>query len=320
MGEVLETARRVAEKSIQVWIDKHSLITFVRTLIEDGIKVPSWDPFYHFSEGGEEMVAYLLVLDTINFCFWPQNDTPTWEIEYRSQRLSGYYALAASLKKALESGIPITRADYLANLSLVGLKKILGGQEELQLLELRRQNLNELGKTLLAEFGGKAHNLVTAARKRAIALVRLLAEKLLSFRDAAEYQGHKVYFYKRAQLLAADLYGAFRGKGWGNFIDTDELTAFADYKLPQVLRHLGILHYEKALAQKVDQMILLEAGSEDEVEIRANTIWAVELIRQELNRRGKDMKAFEVDGILWNLGQKEEFKVKPYHRTVTIFY
>jgi hypothetical protein len=99
-----------------------------------------------------------------------------------------------------------------------------------------------------------------------------------------------------------------------------ELTAFADYKLPQVLRHAGILTYEAALASKVDRMVHLGPGSPEEVEIRANTVWAVELIKQELKRRGKNLKAFEIDWLLWNLGQREPFRAKPYHRTVSIYY
>ncbi|NVM26841.1 MAG: hypothetical protein HWN70_13115, partial [Desulfobacterales bacterium] len=132
--------------------------------------------------------------------------------------------------------------------------------------------------------------------------------------------GHKVFFYKRAQIFVADLYSAFDGKEWGSFVDMDRLTAFADYKLPQVLRHLGILRYARSLAQKVDQRIFIEAGSPEEVEIRANTIWAVELIRKELVLLGKAVRAFEVDSILWNMSQDFGIKARPHHRTVTIFY
>jgi hypothetical protein len=136
----------------------------------------------------------------------------------------------------------------------------------------------------------------------------------------ATYKGRKVYFYKRAQIFTTDLHAAFGGKGWGHFEDLDQLTAFADYKLPQVLRHMGILFYAEELARKVDQEILLEAGSVEEVEIRANTIWAVETIRRELNARGCPVRAFEVDWILWNMGQEDAYREKPYHRTATIFY
>jgi hypothetical protein len=67
-------------------------------------------------------------------------------------------------------------------------------------------------------------------------------------------------------------------------------------------------------------MAPLTAGGPEEIEIRANTISAVDMIREELARLGRPLKAFEVDWILWNLGQQEEFTSRPHHRTVTIFY
>jgi hypothetical protein len=257
MWEVLETANNVAKKSRQVQINKQVLVHFSRKVFADGIEVPRWDCPYHFCGSGEATVSYFLVLDSLNFCFWPPPGKVKWEIEYKSRKLSGYYALAASLKHAVESGIPITNAEYLSELALSELRQILGGQGELQLLENRVQSLNELGQVLLEEYQGQPFMMVEAAGKSAVNLARLLVEKLTSFRDVVKYQGHKVFFYKRAQILAADLYGALNGKNWGSFADIDELTAFADYKLPQVLRHLGILHYVPALAQKVDQEICL---------------------------------------------------------------
>jgi hypothetical protein len=320
MREVLETAKYIAEKSRLVWIDKQALTRFAQKLLEDEIEVPPWDPLYHFCDGTEETVSYLMVLDSLNFCFWPPPGKARWEIEYKSEKLSGYYAMAASLTKAVESGIPVTSSTYLANLSSGELNNILGGQGELQLMEPRIQILNELGQVLVQEYGGNACKLVEAAGNSAASLARLLARKFSSFRDTAKCRGHKVFFYKRAQIFAADLYGAFNGKRWGGFGDMGNLTSFADYKLPQVLRHLGIMAYEESLARKVDQKTLLAPGSPEEVEIRANTVWTVELIRQELECRGKALMAFEIDWILWNLGQDDAFREKPYHRTITIFY
>lgn len=320
MWEVLATAKDVAEKGRRVWIDRQALVNTTRRLLEDGLEIPPWNSVYHFCGEPDDMILYLLVLDSINFCFWPESGKTKWKIEYESTNLSGYYALAASLKLAVESGVPITRAEYLAEISLDKLKEILGGRGELQLLEDRVKILNELGQVLLGEYGGKVHHLVEDSARSAIKLARSLAEKLASFRDVAEYSGRKVFFYKRAQILAADLYGAFGGNGWGSFTDMDRLTCFADYKLPQVLRQLCILRYTPSLAQKIDHETHLEAGSAEEVEIRANTIWAVELIRQELERTGKGLRAFEIDWILWNMGQDKKFKLRPYHRTLTVFY
>jgi hypothetical protein len=320
MWEVLKTAKKVSEKSEQVHIDKKALVNFSERLCSKSIGVPQWDNFYHFFNNTEDTVSYLLVLDSLNFCFWAPSRQSRWQIEYQSQRLSGYYGLAAALKRAFESGIPITEAEYLAQLSVGELKQVLGGQGQLQLMQQRAQILNEVGRVLLTRYEGKSRVLVESAAGSAIRLVRLLADHLSSFADTTTYGTDRVYFYKRAQIFAADLYGAFAGGKWGGFSDIDRLTAFADYKLPQVLRHLRIFRYEHTLARKVDQQVCLSAGSPEEVEIRANTIWAVELIRQNLARMGRPLKAFEVDSILWNLGQASEYRARPYHRTLTVFY
>ncbi len=141
-----------------------------------------------------------------------------------------------------------------------------------------------------------------------------------SFRDEAVYHGQTVYFWKRAQIFVADLYHAFAGKAWGGFSDLDQLTAFADYKLPQVLRHLGVISYHPDLELRIDQREHLPAGSEEEVEIRAATIWAVEALRETFHQAGISTYSMDVDQWLWRLGQIETFRGQPYHRCRTIFY
>jgi len=320
MEEVLETTLWVVERSRHVRLDRAALEGFAGKLARERPAIPRWDYRYHFFDGGERTVGYLLVLDSLNFCFWPPPGQPKWTIQYGEERLSGYFALAAALKRAVEEGEPLLEPDYLARLTLEDLKGILGGEGQLQLLDHRRAILNELGKVLLESYAGRAAELVAAAGGSAVELARLLARELSSFRDVARYKGREVHFYKRAQLFAADLWGAFQGEGFGGFADIARLTAFADYKLPQVLRHLGILRYSPELAARIDRGELIPAGSPEEVEIRANTIWAVERLKQALAERDFRLSSVELDWLLWGLGQREEFREKPYHRTVTIFY
>lgn len=320
MFEVLGTAKEVADAGRHVRIDHGALKDFSTDLIRGGIQVPPLDRDHHFFDGGERTVSYFFVLDSINFCFWPEHGKERWEIDVPGGRISGYYALALRLKEAFTKGMPIADARFLAHLPLEGLKEILGGHGELQLMEQRCRILNELGKVLLRNYEGQAFRIVEAAKESALGLTRRLARDLSSFRDVAEYEGRSVFFYKRAQILTADLHGAFQGEGWGRFEDMEELTAFADYKVPQVLRHLGILRYADALSRRIDHQVLIPPGSLPEVEIRANTIWAVELIRRELKRSGMRLHAWEIDWVLWNRGQKEEYRAIPYHRTATIFY
>lgn len=320
MLEVRVSAQRVAEESRHVRINYEVLKKFSGELVRRSASAPEWDAEHHFKGDGEETTAYLLAVDTINFCFWPPPGEEKWEVSHEGKRYSGYYGLSVSLKKAIESGIPLTDASFLASLTLEGLEGLLAGTGVLQLMEERLRNLQETGTVLLKKYNGRASALVSAAEGSAIRLVELLAEDFPSFRDEASYQGQEVYFYKRAQLFAADLYGALGRQGLGSLRDIKELTAFADYKLPQVLRHVGALEYLQGLAGKVDRMTGLNPGSEEEVEIRANTIWAVELICREMKRLGREVTASQIDWLLWNLGQDDRYRAKPYHRTVTTFY
>ncbi|MGE5838762.1 MAG: queuosine 5'-phosphate N-glycosylase/hydrolase [Deltaproteobacteria bacterium] len=320
MLEVRVTARRVAEKSRHVRINQEALEDFSRELVLRIAPAPEWVEEHHFRGNEQETIAYLLAVDTVNFCFWPPSGEEKGEIFHEGNSYSGYYGLSVSLKKAIESGIPLTNAAFLASLRIEQLEEVLEGTGVLQLVDERLRNLQETGRVLLEKYGGRASGLVSAARGSAIRLVELLGRDFPSFQDRARYQGEEIFFYKRAQLFAADIHSALGGKGLGSFRDIKELTAFADYKLPQVLRHVGVLEYSEGLAGKVDRRICLDPGSEEEVEIRANTIWAVELIRPEMNRLGKAVTASQIDWLLWNLGQDDVFRTMPYHRTVTTFY
>jgi hypothetical protein len=70
----------------------------------------------------------------------------------------------------------------------------------------------------------------------------------------------------------------------------------------------------------VDSREPLAPGSPEEIENRANTLSAVDLIREEAASLGKHVRNFEIDWILWDLGQQDEFTSRPHHYTVTIFY
>jgi len=119
--------------------------------------------------------------------------------------------------------------------------------------------------------------------------------------------------------LAADIWFALGGKGIGSFRDPSYLTAFADYKVPQILCNKGILQYSRELEGKIRRRELLKAGSEEEIEIRSATIWAVEYIKEELEKHGRKLFSCEIDWILWEKSQKL-INVLPHHYTKTIYY
>lgn len=321
LWEVPESARFVSERARDVRIDEENLHRFCSLLADRPTLAVPWDARYHFQGEEAETCAYLLVLDTLNFCFWAPPGTRRWQVEdERGESLNGYYALAAALKKAMEAGIPLADASFLAALRMDDLVQILGGRGALLLMPERIEALNETGRVLIRAYDGRAERLVRSADRSALALVGRLAADFASFKDTAVYGDRKVFFYKRAQILAADLHGAFGGQGLGEFEDIGELTAFADYKLPQVLRAEGILVYSPDLSTRVDRMEPIPHGSPREVEIRACTIEAVGRICRRLTGMGKPCIPAVIDALLWTLGQEGRYRKSPYHRTETLFY
>jgi hypothetical protein len=87
-----------------------------------------------------------------------------------------------------------------------------------------------------------------------------------------------------------------------------------------VLRCEGALVYDAALAARIDEEKLVEAGSEQEVEIRACGVHAVECLVALLGARGAPTTAHHLDHVLWDRGQEPRYKTRPRHRARSVFY
>lgn len=132
--------------------------------------------------------------------------------------------------------------------------------------------------------------MVECSEKSAVKLVALITNHFPGFRDHTIYKGRQVFLYKRAQILVADLWGAFKGEGYGEFNDIGSITIFADYIVPAVLQQLGVLRYSSALARIIEANMEICSGSEEEVELRACSVYAVEKIREMIGlKSGKQV-------------------------------
>ncbi len=315
--DVLKTTAYVVDHARAVKLQHNAIKRAADLLAEKQVDPPAWNYEYHYHDGTPRTVNYLFLLDALNFCFWGK---PRWRVEYKGKRLNGYWALAASLKRAVEETPRALDAEFMARISPQELADIFRGTGAIPLLAERWRNARELGTGLRNLWEGQAARLVECAQRDAPRLAQMVAENFSSFNDIAVYENREVRFFKRAQIVVTDLWGAFGGKDWGAFENIDQLTAFADYKLPQILRTWGILRYAPSLARKVDAQIELATGSPAEIEIRAATLWAVEFLREELAARGCAMWSVQVDWILWNASQGKFEGMKPYHRVRTSYY
>ena len=107
---------------------------------------------------------------------------------------------------------------------------------------------------------------------------------------------------------------------------------FADYRVPQVLCHEGLLVYSSRLRERLLKKELLPFGDEDEVEIRAGSILCVHLLVQQANEdlplekdlgeEGERLSSATVDFFLWRRRREmsQIYGQTPFHRTRSIFY
>ncbi len=314
---VLEAVAENASRLRNVRIDAARLAEVCAGIGPGDLKLPAWDFPVFYRRDPDALAGQILLFNAINFCYWGE---PKWEVEFGGQWWDGSMAMLASIRRALDEGIPILDANYLARLPAADLAHILRGRGQLNLMAERLAIWQEVGRGLTAGFGGRFTEVIAAAGGDAPRLVKVLVEQFPSFDDVWEFEGRHVPFYKRAQLAVAMLCEAFGGQGWGRLARADQLTVFADYKLPQVLRRLGILTYTPDLAAAVDDQALIPAGSRWELELRIATVWAAELMRRDLAPRLPAVTALHLDYWLWYAGRQQGPDVQPYHRTLTTAY
>lgn len=322
----------------------------------------------HWQEASKECVQWIFLIDTLNFSFWNDDDSRPYTVAYRGQHYRGYWSLCAAINRALEEGHPLLDAAYLRDISVAQVKHIFRStksrgiesvavavedgdktkriehqgegetkaeedeEEDEQIVPLlveRTRHLNEIGKTLLEHFNGHFAEVVKAAKGSALELVQLVYRYFPCYRDAGLFGERPVFFLKRVQILVADLWAAFEGINEGAFHDIDQLTMFADYRVPQTLVALGCIQYSPRLLELLNSKQLLAPACQLEMEIRGCSIWAVELIRNALLAllptplpAGSHVNAITIDFYLWDYAKlrSADLAAVPIHRTRSTFY
>mmetsp|Transcript_8353 Transcript_8353/g.20542 ORF Transcript_8353/g.20542 Transcript_8353/m.20542 type:complete len:372 (+) Transcript_8353:59-1174(+) len=279
------------------------------------------------AEKKERVALYLLALDAINFCFWPLD---TESSEGTATNSLEYDHLAMAMKKMAEEDHGNSDIGYVfspQNLASMDADKMTNLFEScldhpLPNIQKRSSLWKEVGEILLEDFQGSATVLLEAADNDASKLVECMATSFQGFRDEVYTRdGQRIVFLKRAQIFVGDANAALNL----DLLNMNKLTTFADYRVPQILRHKGALEYSPCLAAKVDQLEEITKSSSDEISIRAATVLAVEKLVGLLNQKISPNAAFSdvtVDWYLWQVGERmnQEGTMKPFHRIRTHFY
>jgi hypothetical protein len=316
LKQVRSACKTVAERATHVQINYDLIPSYSQSLPIEKSIAPEHDPASHYLGQNDNTAAFFLTLDAINFGsgYFPHL--------HKRPGKSGYFTIAGCLNDLFKKQGPLS-AEALKQMTPEDCTLIFEQDPDSkpigELMQLFAKALNDLGWYVQEDFKGSFRELIETADASAERLMQLLIQ-MPYFYDVELYDKIEVPFFKRAQLVAADLSLAFEGQGLGRFDDLKNLTIFADNLVPHVLRVDNILIYPEVLASYIDAGKLIPAGSVEEIEIRACALHAVERLKAALNASGHTITSMELDFLLWNRGQQPAYKSIARHRTRTVFY
>lgn len=243
-------------------------------------------------------IAYVLVLNALNWMFWDRSsDGKNTFTRYSFEGEVG----AVGMRKAfmLAWGEDETPATFRKNLREKGVTGLFG---TIPAPLLREQCLIEVLGPNLCSAAEAIHDAAASTRKLSFEHAVLIQQLFpVAYRDV---------YLKRAQLALAEIAGHFAESGAPVELD---VTAFADYQVPRVLRGLGILEYGPELARRIEQKELIAEGSTLERAIRGATIVACKEMAEWLGTTDA-----AIDNYLWT--KRNAVGDTLFHLTVTTDY
>ncbi|GAA0383078.1 queuosine salvage family protein [Paenibacillus motobuensis] len=286
---------------MEIKIVEERINFFAGKLSEINHKFHQWkDEFYLDSNNIEEIALFFFIGNSINYRFWYSSA--------RQRFIYGKFTGSAAMWAFLKDNKNLIKPQYLA---LNKINENQPGLLDLPMSSERINSLSEAGRVLLNNFSGSALKICEKAEWHAPTIVDIITEQFPMWRD----EQRNVKFNKRAQLFVAMLHGRL-GKE-SKIRDIDKLSCLADYQLPKVLRHIGILKYSKELEDMVDSETLISKDSDYEFNIRLNTVESMKLLCEELRNFNINVSPLQLDYALWL--QAKEIST-PHHLTPTTAY
>lgn len=309
LDKIVSTTQYVANNSINVKINEEKINEFVKSIKE--IKLSHWlsySPYNLLDLPIEMIINLLLVYESIDFSFW---GNPKWTIDTNNGKEDGGIALLYAIFKYVKDK---NTTDF-SNITKDEFSNILKGNVEIPLFEERFNIIRNVSRIVNEKMNGnfcKFINNINIDEE----LFEIIIGYFPNFKDERTYNNKTIYFYKLAQLLTSDILHIREIKE-NIKVDYSHLVGCADYKIPQVMRGLGILNYSDKLSNIIDSKKEIEVNSEYEVEIRSNMLVVIDLIKKKLENR---VCAIDINDYIWSQGKNKNIKLKPYHLTRCINY
>lgn len=309
LDKIITGCRYVVNNSKSVKINENKLDVFINQIRE--IKTKHWlsfSPYNLLELPVETIINFLLIYESIDFSFW---GNPKWTIDTNDGKEDGSVALLyAVLKYVKDNGT----TDF-SNITRDKFREMLKGNIEIPLFEDRYNIIKNVSKIVNEKMNGNFYEFIKNITTD-IELFRIISHYFPNFKDERIYKGVTIYFYKLAQLLTSDILH-IRELKENIKVDYSHLVGCADYKIPQVMRGLGILEYSNELTKIIDNKKEIVENSEYEIEIRANMLVAIDIIKNKLDNK---VCAIDINDYIWIQAKNKNIEFKPYHLTRNINY
>ena len=321
---VLDSLRPVIENSRDVRTHFDKIVEVAHWMAYEDLPMPMMAVPYGIDKDPAVAIDFIMVSNSINSAFTDFQNHVKFQTEYAGQHLSDSDAMVACLKRAMDDGIPVLDGKFLARVTRQELDRIFTGNIPMPMLDQKLDVLHQVGAVLAQKYDGRYYNFITSCSPRLYdngnGLVDRLVKEFPRFNDVSQFQGHEIKFYKLTQLGFWGMYSGLGRTGGFTLNDPEKLTAFADYIVPVALEVMGITSYSPALWQTISTYQLIPRDSTQEIEIRAHSLYATALLREEINKlRPPNLQVIipQVDARIWTHYHKT---TRPHHLTQTIMY
>lgn len=260
------------------------------------------EPTMATGEMGDEWKTHIglaLALNSINYQFWDLNAEGQF-VRYRFENIEGAMGMRTAFERAwADPNSPLSAARQGTPVTLESIHQVFG---DIPAAESRVAILNEiLLPPKLEQVSAQILEAIEASGTVNTELAKIAADAFpLAYGDPV---------LKKAQLAVSEVWVKAETAGQGIGCD---LTAFADYQIPNILRAMGVLTYAPDLAQAIDTLQPIAYDSPDERAIRAASLIAVEKIAEQAG-----VPVAAVDHYLW-MRRKEAST--SFHLTFTTAY
>lgn len=321
-------------RSVTSMVDKSRHVTTDLDAIE---QVAGWMAYeeFVFPRGGsaemfgvgddpDRVIDVTMLIGALNFAFTDFDTGVKFEVERGGETLSDSLAMFACIAEALQAGVPIDQGPYMAEVSRDDLARIFQGNIEMPMLDERVEIMNQIGETLVDRYEGRFSSFVRdcapAMYSGGDGILERLVDEFPRFNDVSDYHGQKVEIFKLAQLGLWSLHMALHESGEWRLGDLHKMTAFADYIVPVALRLMNVISYSESLETRIRDGRIIDRDSDEEIEIRAHTLYATALLTDAINRIRPTYAQLVIPQVDYRLWKTYHATFWPHHLTPTVMY